>query len=103
MLQKIIKPQIRLGQEYQAVIPPLSEVKPRPANEPEAKEGGRWGTRVSPEAVLASVTGPEKAASDALPMDAKMDPNEGIGERPASSISLSSSCSRDCEYTESSA
>jgi hypothetical protein len=77
-----MKPQIRMGQEYQAVIPLLSEVKPRPANEPEAKEGSRGGTLVPLEAVLASVIGPEKAASDALPMDAKMDPIEGIGEPP---------------------
>ena len=85
------------------MIPALSEVKPRPANEPEAKKGRRGGTLVPFEAVMASVTGPEKAASDALPMDARMDPNEGIGEPPASSNFLSSSCSRACEYTESSA
>ena len=80
-LQRNVKPQIRQGAQYQAVIPLLSELKPRPANEPSAKDGGRGGTLVpSAEAVLASVAGPEKAAADALPMDAKMDPNDSIGE-----------------------
>ena len=80
-VQRNIKPQIRLGQEYQAAIPPLSEAKPKPAREPSARGGGRGGTLVpSVAAALASVRGPEKAAADALPLDAKMDPTESIGE-----------------------
>ena len=83
VLQRNMKPQVRQGPEYQAVVPPISEVKPRPAGAPLAEDRVRWGTQVpSTEAVLASVAGPEKAAADALPMDAKMDPNEGIGGFP---------------------
>ena len=75
-----MKPQVRQGPEYQAVIPPFSGIKPRPAGAPSPEDRIRWGTQVpSTEAVLASVAGPEKAAADALPMDAKMDPNESIG------------------------
>ena len=78
--QRNIKPQVRQGREYQAVVPPLSQVKPKPAGEPSAEDRVRGGTPApSAEAVLASVAGPEKAAADALPMDAKMDPNESIG------------------------
>lgn len=63
------------------MTPPLSQVEPRPAGEPSAEDRVRGGTRApSAEAVLASVAGPEKAAADALPMDAKMDPNESIGK-----------------------
>ena len=80
-MQRNIKPQIRLGEHFQAVIPPLAEVKPKPAKEPSAREGGRGGALVPSVAlVLASVKGPEKAAADALPLDAKMDPTESIGE-----------------------
>ena len=81
-LQKNMKPAIRHGPNFQAVIPPLSEVELKPAKEPSAKKGGHGGSLISADAVLISVIGPEKAASDALPMDAKMDPNESIGASP---------------------
>ena len=86
-----MKPAIRHGPDFQAVIPPLSELKPKTAKEPSAKKGGRGGSLISADAVLISVIGPEKAASDALPMDAKMDPNEGIGETPSQNTLVNAS------------
>ena len=90
LVQRNMKPQIRQGPEYQAAISPKSEVKPRPVGDPSAEDRIRGGTLVpSADAVLASVAGPEKAAAEALPMDAKMDPNESIGGLHASCVSHS--------------
>ena len=99
VLQRNMKPQIRQGPEYQAVVPPKSEVRPAPMGRIPAEDRLRGGTRVpSAEAVLASVAGPEKAAADALPMDAKMDPNESIGRAsvPPVSVAPHSACDGCC-------
>ncbi len=67
------KAAIREGDRYQARVPPAPLAARPPGVEADDPRCGVLGP--GPAELLASVVGPERAAADELPMDARMDPD----------------------------
>jgi len=76
------KAAIRKGDCYQARVPPVPLAARPPGVEADDPRCGVLGP--GPAELLASVVGPERAAADELPMDARMDPDARAppGARP---------------------